>query len=101
MWLASPLRRQLIDLRRNTAMSLQTAGARLGVAAVVLGSYERGDRVPTVPILERILAGYGFDLLAAPKGTPAALTQVASDTAGQLRTLADRLDRPALTAVAA
>jgi transcriptional regulator with XRE-family HTH domain len=101
MWLASPLRRQLIDARRATRMSLRVVAARLDVSTAALSSYERGDRVPSVPTLEKIFAGYGLDLLAAPKGTPASLTTVAAETAEQLRTLANRLDRPMLRVVAA
>lgn len=102
-WFRSPLRRQILEARRATRMSLRTAADRLGVHPGALSAYERGDRVPPTPVLERILAGYGFDLIAAPKGTPVALVDAAVEAAGQLRVLADRLDRPApiLQAVAA
>lgn len=99
-WLRSPIRRQLIAVRRAAGLSLHGAADRTGVHKGALGAYERGTRVPPAAVLETIFAGYNHDLLAAPKGTPAALVDAASDAAGQLRLLADRLDRPNPTVAA-
>ncbi|GAA2346507.1 helix-turn-helix transcriptional regulator [Dactylosporangium salmoneum] len=102
-WFASPLRAQMVDLRKRTLrLSINGAAELAGVSAQTLAAYGRGDRVPPAPTLAQIFARYGHDLVAVPAGTPASLQEAAVDAARLLRDVADRLDRPAqLRAVAA
>lgn len=43
-------------------------GRRTGIAGVVVGSYERGDRRVTLDRADQILAEFGLELAAVPKG---------------------------------
>lgn len=64
-----PVLGQLRELRKTRGESLRAAAKRIGVPDVVLGSYERGDRSPTVERLDVVLrAGYGMRLAVVPAG---------------------------------
>jgi transcriptional regulator with XRE-family HTH domain len=56
------LREALRYHRHQEGWSLETAAKRTGVPAIVIGSYERGDRNPPLPNLLKILDGYGLRL---------------------------------------
>lgn len=58
----------LRQLRNTTGLSLEQAAEKFGIAAVVIGSYERGDRHPTVDKLNRLLGCYGYEIAAVPLG---------------------------------
>lgn len=94
-----PLCAFLRELRHASRMSLAQVEDRYGISAVVLGSYERGDRLPPVAKLDAILrAVYGYELRAVPMGTD--YTRSSTDMAADLRAIADQLEeRNALSAV--
>lgn len=86
-----PICRLMRDRRHAAGLSLGDVQRVYGIPAVVLGSYERGDRRPPLVMVDRILAIYGYRLTVVPdNGTP-----TAADLANQLRTIADQLDRDA------
>ena len=61
-----PLCVLLRELRQATGLSLGRFQEKYGVSGVVLGSYERGDRIPPVPKLDEILAHLGYRLTVVP-----------------------------------
>lgn len=85
---ASGLCAILRPLRRAARLSLRQFQERYAISAVVLGAYERGDRVPPVDKLETILGHYGYRLVAVPADSAPA----GADLAIQLRVIADRID---------
>jgi transcriptional regulator with XRE-family HTH domain len=87
-WAADPLCPWLREQRNARRWSLTTAEEKTGVPAVVLGSYERGDRTPPPHMLRKLAAVYGFDLVVIPVGT-----QVPARAVETLRRLADELEQ--------
>ncbi|MER7278337.1 helix-turn-helix transcriptional regulator [Dactylosporangium sp. NPDC000244] len=87
-WTADPLRTRLRELRTQHNLSLEGAARKSGLAAVVIGSYERGDRRPTPDALRKLLRVYGYKLAFVPVDAP-----VETGVADTLRSLADRIDR--------
>lgn len=84
----------LRQLRRAAGLSLMDAEDRLGVSAVVLGSYERGDRNPPLYRIEQIFNAYGYTVAAVPINDTAVRLPV--DMVLQLRAIADQLERRSL-----
>jgi transcriptional regulator with XRE-family HTH domain len=85
-----PVCKQLRDLRGASHLSLDQAAKRYGIAAVVLGSYERGDRNPPLRKLEEILNNYGYTLVAIPKDYDA--VRLIGNISRELRGIADALE---------
>lgn len=77
-----PIAGQLRAERKRLGLSLPAASARVGLEAVVIGSYERGDRIPPLDRLRTWTEGLGHHLLAVP-ATNGALA--AAEGNGQLR----------------
>ncbi len=86
-----PLCAMLRQLRRAAGLSLHEFQDRHGIPAVVLGSYERGDRHPPLAKLDQIFAAYGYRLLAVPAEESAVRRPL--DMAAELRAIADQLER--------
>lgn len=90
-----PVIAQLRDLRKAAGLSQQQVEQRHGIKAVVVGSYERGDRHPSIDSLQALLDVYGYQLVAVPRdrtvdGRPTVRTpQQITDL---LRAIADQLD---------
>lgn len=63
-----PIVAHLRAVRENRALSLARAGQLCGLDAVVLGSYERGDRQPPLCKLRRWSGGLGQHLMIASPG---------------------------------
>lgn len=85
----------LRDLRQAARLSLQQVERKFDIPAVVLGSWERGDRRPTVDGIQRVLDVYGWELVAQPRdrtrdGGPTVRTP--AQNAAILRAIADQLD---------
>jgi transcriptional regulator with XRE-family HTH domain len=59
---------QMRDERRRLNLSLDQAAVRIQMPAVVLGSYERGDRQPSLPKLRAWVEGLAHKLVAIPTG---------------------------------
>lgn len=86
---------KLRELRKAAGLSLDQLERKHGLKAVAVGSYERGDRHPSVTTLQRVLDVYGYQLVAVPRHhrvdggpvirTPEGITAV-------LRQIADQLD---------
>jgi transcriptional regulator with XRE-family HTH domain len=54
--------RRLRDERRGRGFSLEELAAASGVSRSMLSEVERGSRVPTVPVLDRIATGLGTSI---------------------------------------
>jgi transcriptional regulator with XRE-family HTH domain len=86
-----PLCALLRQLRQEAKLSLTEVQQRYGISAIVLGSYERGDREPPLRKMEAALGMYGYRLLAVPiHGAPA--VRLSTDMAAELRAIADQLE---------
>ena len=59
----------LRELRKSCGLSLPKAAERAGMAHVVIGSDERGDRRPSIDQLARLYAAYGHEIIAVPVGS--------------------------------
>lgn len=88
--MAHPVCGKLRELRRAQDLSLVEAEQRYGISAVVLGSYERGDRNPPLTKIEQILGFYGYTLAAVPKNEDA--VRLPTDMVLELRRIADYLE---------
>lgn len=86
-----PVCKTLRDLRQAAGLSLHTAEKRFGIGAIVLGSYERGDRNPPLSKIEQILNVYGYTLAAIPKNDNA--IRLPENIAAELRLIADHLEK--------
>jgi len=84
-----PLCVKMRNLRRAAGISLQAFEAKTGIPGVVVGSYERGDRIPPLSKLEAIFAAFGYQLVAVPIGTAA--VREAPDMVADLHAIADQL----------
>jgi transcriptional regulator with XRE-family HTH domain len=78
------------ELRKAAGMSLQDAENVMGISAVALGSYERGERNPPLAKIEQILNTFGHRLAAVPMSDDA--LRLPADMAKQLRAMADQWD---------
>lgn len=67
-----PLCAMVRELRQAARLSLHQFEECYGIPAVVVGAYERGDRIPPLHKLERILACFGYTIKAVPVAVPAA-----------------------------
>jgi transcriptional regulator with XRE-family HTH domain len=85
-----PLCSRLRELRRAAGLSLQEAEEHTGVHAVVLGSYERGDRNPPLNRIEEIFNKYGYTIEAVPIGPHA--VRVPENIAAELHAIANHLE---------
>jgi transcriptional regulator with XRE-family HTH domain len=92
-WKADPLRPRLRELRGLRQLSLTGAAEKSGLAAVVIGSYERGERRPTPEVLRRLLGAYGYELAIVPAGAAVPVGVVEA-----LRALADDFERREMAA---
>jgi transcriptional regulator with XRE-family HTH domain len=86
-----PICKQIRDLRTAARLSLTEAEALTGISAVVLGSYERGDRIPPLTKIEKILGSYGYRLAAVPVDFDA--VRLPSDMATELRAIATQIEK--------
>ena len=85
-----PLCLLIRELRNAAGWSLSQFQARSGIPAVVVGAYERGDRIPPLSKLEAIFAAFGYKLAAAPVGCDS--VRVITDMVGDLRAIANQLE---------
>ncbi len=87
---AHPLCAMLRQLRQAARLSLSQFEERHGIPAVVIGAYERGDRVPPLTKLDHILGCFGYRLAAVPLGVQA--VRLPADMVAELRAIADQLE---------
>lgn len=85
-----PLCAMIRNLRRAAGLSLTTFENQTGIPAVVVGAYERGDRIPPLPKLEAILRAFGYRITAVPEGSAA--VRLSGDMVSDLRAIADQLE---------
>ncbi len=85
-----PLCVMLRYLRKAAGCSLAEFERRTGVAAVVVGAYERGYRIPPLSKLDAIFAAFGYQLAAIPTGIDA--IRLSPDIVAELRAIADQLE---------
>ncbi len=87
-----PLCARLRELRHARGLSLnQFEVEHPAIPAVVLGAYERGDRVPPVSKLEEIYKFYGYRLDAVPIN--ANHVRLDADMVADLRAIADQMEQ--------
>ena len=77
-------------LRKASGLSLSMMEKEHGINSIVMGSYERGDRMPTVNRLEQILNCFGYTLAAQAVCHDA--VRLPEDIVGLLRQIADQLE---------
>lgn len=89
-----PLCVMIRELRKASGVSLSTFEERHGIGAVVLGSYERGDREPGIHRIDNILNVFGYKLTAVPIGVEdgVAPTMMPTDIIHTLRGIAAQLE---------
>ncbi len=85
-----PLCLKLRELRRAANLSLTQFEKLTGIPAVVVGAYERGDRVPPLPKLEQILAHYRYRIDVV--SVDASAVRPTTDVVSELRAIADQLE---------
>ncbi len=86
-----PVCRKLRELRRASGLSLQDMEDKHGVNSVLMGSYERGDRIPPLPKIDALLKLFGHRITTEPADDDA--IRVSSDIAGDLRAIANQLEK--------
>lgn len=69
---------QLRAERKRRNLSLTTAAELVGIPAVVIGSYERGDRTPPLDRLRTWAEGLDHKLVAIPAAAGAAAAEIAA-----------------------
>ncbi len=82
--------KQVRDLRKAKRLSLAQFEEQSGIPAVVVGAYERGDRIPPLHKLDAIFAFFGYRLAAVP--IDARATKLSTDMVAELRAIADQLE---------
>ncbi len=87
---AHPLCAMIRQLRQTARMSLSQFEERHGIPAVVVGAYERGDRIPPLHKLEGILRCFGYTLVAVPSDADA--IRLPGDMVAELRAIANQLE---------
>lgn len=90
-----PVVKQMRDLRLAARLSLVEAEITTQVPAIVMGSYERGDRQPPLSKLDAILKCYGYRLVAVPVDFNA--VRLPSDMAAELHAIADQIAKEKFT----
>jgi transcriptional regulator with XRE-family HTH domain len=85
-----PLCVLLRQLRQAAGLSLTQFQDRFDIPAVVVGAYERGDRVPPLLKLDAIFHCFGYRLVAHPIDDKA--VQRVPDMIEGLRAIADQLE---------
>jgi transcriptional regulator with XRE-family HTH domain len=80
----------LRQLRRAANLTLTDFENKHGIPSVVVGAYERGDRLPPLPKLDALLACYGYALTAVPTGSNA--VRLPGDIVSDLRAIANQLE---------
>jgi transcriptional regulator with XRE-family HTH domain len=91
----------LRELREAAGLSLHDVERMYGVKATVVGSYERGNRRPTVEAVQRLLDFYGHDLVTVPRDRAAdgrPTVRSATQITTVLRQIADQLEPDELPA---
>ncbi len=97
---AHPLCAKIRALRKAAGVSLMQFEEQHGIPSVVIGAYERGDRIPTVLKLDRIFRVFGYRLDAVPLPTettdgdtePVPVIRPEEDLIAELRAIADQLE---------
>lgn len=86
-----PICALLRRLRVAAGLSLNQFEEQYGISAVVVGAYERGDRLPPLHRLDEILSCYGYHLVAQPIGG-VTVVRPDDDVITTLRSIADQLE---------
>lgn len=87
-----PIQRKFRELRNACGWSLSEASRRLGLPGATLGTYERGDRIPSILVADDVFRGYGWqlDTVRVAEGPGVWLPP---DSAKVLRSIADDIER--------
>lgn len=94
-----PIMDEVRALRKALDLSIEAVAHQVGVTTVALGSWERGNRQPTLGAVDSVLAEFGYELRAVPIGSairpPADSTSVltGAEMVGHLRQVIAQLER--------
>ena len=85
---------KLRALRKSAGWSLEKAAEITHRPAVVIGSWERGDRQPTVPALDQLLAFYGYRIAVVPIASviDGQRVRTSEEIASTLRAIAEQIE---------
>lgn len=86
-----PICASLRELRKAAGLSLTQMEELHGISAVLMGSYERGDRIPPLPKIDSLLGFFGYKLAAVPLDHTA--VRIPSDMVTELRAIASQIAR--------
>ncbi len=90
-----PICAQIRQLRQASGLTLAQFERRHGVKAIVLASWERGDRHPTLEAVDAVLGYFGLELAIMPAGSVNGQhTRTPAEVGAALRGIADQLDPP-------
>lgn len=78
-------------MRKTAGLSLADVQSLYGVASVLWGSYERGDRNPPLSKAEELLNLFGYTLAPVPINREA--VRLPKNIAAELRAIADQLEK--------
>lgn len=87
---AHPLCAGIRAMRKAAGLSLAKFEDLSGIKAVVVGAYERGDRIPPLSKLDAIYRFFGYEIMAMPIG--ANRVRLTTDMVTDLRAMADQLE---------
>jgi transcriptional regulator with XRE-family HTH domain len=88
-----PVCLKLRELRRAAGLSLSQLQDRHGMNAVLVGSYERGDRQPPLVKLDALLHVFGYRLTAVPIGGVTDHVRTPHDMIAELRSITAQLEK--------
>lgn len=88
-----PVCEKMRELRKAAGLSLTDMEKRHGISAVMMGSYERGDRTPPLSKIDALLGMFGYTLAAVPIDSTAVREN--RDMVADLHAIADQLSQVA------
>jgi len=90
-----PICAQIRQLRKAAGLTLADVERRHGVKAIVLASWERGDRHPSIEAVDTVLGYFGLHLAVMPiNAVDGHHTRTPAEIGAALRGIANQLDPP-------
>ena len=90
-----PICAQIRQLRKAAGLTLADVERRHGVKAIVLASWERGDRHPSIEAVDTVLGYFGLHLAVMPiNAVDGHHMRTPAEIGAALRGIADQVDPP-------
>ncbi len=90
-----PICVKIRQLRKAAGFTLAQFERRHGVNAIVLASWERGDRHPAIEDIDKVLGCFGLHLAVMPiNAVDGHHTRTPAEIGAALRGIADQVDPP-------